>query len=576
MASNPDRHLWFGPSFLEPAGGSTDQPQEYERLWRGFMTARAMLGLVLLLLQAVIFSLGPTPDKTLILICGTYFVITLGSRIAARPARPGRTSSLQWVATTAVDILTFAALQAIQGYSINYAPLFALPILMASVLGPLLIALAAAASVTLLLLAHAAWSSIQVPAEAATLFLQAALTGLGGFAISFLANQIATRLAKVELRAERSQLAERVQRQVNELVIESMTDGVLVVDPQCIVRAANPAARQLLGAECALGSESFDLASLAGWQGLVDLTKMSFSGRTAEAADIMIRHLGQGPRSLQVRTQLATTQGGVDDRLCVMFLQDQRELEARMRSEKLASMGRMSAAVAHEIRNPLAAIAQANALLEEDLDQPRHRQLTQMVRQNAQRLERIVEEVLDISHVHRRERALAAPELLLNEAIERICRDWRAQNGSEHLLRVDLSSELIRLRFESEHLRRILVNLLDNARRYASSRPAAIQVYVGPSTPTQVTMGVWSDGPPMDHSVERHMFEPFFSSESRSSGLGLYICRQLCEEQDASIVYCRSTRQLAGDAIDGNEFLVTFPLLPSNTSARPDPVASAP
>ncbi len=576
MDSKPDRQLWFGPSFLAPAAESSDQPQEYERLWRGFMTARVMLGFVLLLLQGVIFALGPVQDTTLILICGGYSMIALGSRIMARPAHPGRTSTFQWIATTVVDILTFAALQAIQGNSINYAPLFALPILMASVLGPLLVALAAAAGVTLLLLAYAAWSSIQVPADAAALFLQAALTGAGCFAISFLANQIATRLAKVELRAERSQLAERVQRQVNELVIESMTDGVLVVDPQCVVRAANPAARQLLGAECALGSESFDLASLAGWQGLVDLTKASFLGRTTEAADITIRHLGRGPRRLQVRTQLASTQGGVDERLCVMFLQDQRELEARMRADKLASMGRMSAAVAHEIRNPLAAIAQANALLDEDLDEPRHKQLTQMVLQNTRRLEKIVEEVLDISHVQRRERALTAPDLLLDEAVERICRDWQRQTGSEHLLSLEPSSDKVRLRFETEHLRRILVNLLDNARRYSSSRPSAIQVYIGAPSGNQVSLGVWSDGAPMDHSVERHLFEPFFSSESRSSGLGLYISRELCEDQGATLTYGRATRRVANDLVEGNEFLMTFPLHPSRAGARPVPTTPAP
>ena len=576
MDVKPERQSWFGPSPPEPNFESTDKPQEYERLWRGFMTARAMLGLVLLSLQGTIYTLGPVQDTILILVCAGYFVIALGARLMARPARPGRTSNFHWIATTAVDILVFAGLQAMQGHSINYTPLFALPILMASVLGPLLVALAAAAAVSLLLLAFAAWSSIQGPSDMAALFLQAALTGTGFFAISFLANQIATRLAKVELRARRSQLAERVQRQVNELVIESMTDGILVVDPQCMVRAANPAARQMLGAECALGSETFDLACLIGWQGLVDLMQLAFLGKSAKPSDVTIRHLGQGPRRLRVHTQLATTNGGVDERLCVMFLQDQREVEARMRSEKLASMGRMSAAVAHEIRNPLAAIAQANALLDEDLDDPRHKQLTQMVRQNTRRLERIVEEVLDISHVQRRERALAAPELLLNETISRICLDWQTQTSSEHLLRVDVSTEIVTVRFESEHLRRILVNLLDNARRYASSRPSAIQVHVGASTQAQVTVGVWSDGPPMDHSVERHMFEPFFSSESRSSGLGLYICRELCEEQGASIVHFRTARILTNQPTDGNVFLLTFPLPQSHVGAKSDPVARVP
>ena len=69
---------------------------------------------------------------------------------------------------------------------------------------------------------------------------------------------------------------------------------------------------------------------------------------------------------------------------------------------------------------------------------------------------------------------------------------------------------------------------------------------------------VWSDGAPLEPSVERHLFEPFFSSESRSSGLGLYICRELCQRHGASIGYQRSSRQLARGEVAGNAFTVLF------------------
>ena len=111
--------------------------------------------------------------------------------------------------------------------------------------------------------------------------------------------------------------------------------------------------------------------------------------------------------------------------------------------------------------------------------------------------------------------------------------------------------------FESEHLRRILVNLLDNAERYASGQIDSVLV----STMTAdgvPRLSVWSDGPPLEPSVERHLFEPFFSSESRSTGLGLYICRELCEGHGASISYRRSRRKVRGTEMDGNEFIVTF------------------
>ena len=82
------------------------------------------------------------------------------------------------------------------------------------------------------------------------------------------------------------------------------------------------------------------------------------------------------PRRVHVRTRLTASHDSQSDSLCVMFLEDLREMEARLRTEKLAAMGRMSAAVAHEIRNPLAAITQANALLEEDLSDPAQKQLS--------------------------------------------------------------------------------------------------------------------------------------------------------------------------------------------------------
>lgn len=558
MSQQPDPQTWFAPSLLEPGIEQTDNPQEFERLWRGFMTARVTLGLVLLLLQSVIFALGSSPNATLILICSGYFAAALSVRLMAKPRQLGKAFDSQWLNTLGVDILAFAALQVAQGNSINYAPLFALPVLMASVLGSLLLAMGAAAGVTLLLFMYAAWMSIQVPGDTTAYFLQAALTGAGCFVISFLANQIATRLANEELRAERNQLAVRVQRLVNELVIESLTDGILVVDHDNTVRAANPAARMLLGAERSVRASSFDLASQVGWQGLIDLMKLSFAENAAKQADVTIHHAGQGPRRVRVRTQLTAAQGTGSESLCVMFLQDQREMEARMRTDKLASMGRMSAAVAHEIRNPLAAIAQANALLDEDLSDPRHKQLTQMVKQNAKRLEKIVDDVLNISRVQHGDSIMMSSTLDLNDTLERICHDWQEQTGMAHHLRIKLAPQAAEVRFEAEHLRRILVNLLDNARRYASRQLDAIQVSAEVSSMGQSSLSVWSDGQPMDQTVERHLFEPFFSSESRSSGLGLYICRELCEGHGASIAYFRTQRNVRGVSMEGNEFIVTF------------------
>ncbi len=548
---------WFGPHLREPGIEQADRPDEFNRVWLGFMTARVTLGLVLVLLQSVFYALSSIRDTLPLLICITYFVAALVVRMAVRPRPMGKTFDAQWFGTVGIDVLAFGLLQMTQDTSINYAPLFALPVLMTSILGSMLLAMAAAASVTLFLFAYAGWVVLHGSAEAAPYFLQAALTGAGCFVLSFLANQFATRMADIELRAERNQLAVKVQRQVNALVVESLSDGIMVVDRNGMVRSANPAARRLLGPERFLEAETFNLQSRLGWNGLAALTQRSFSTASAQQTEIILQHTGEGPRRLRVQTQLAAANEGEDEGLCVLFLQDQREMEARVRTEKLASMGRMSAAVAHEIRNPLAAIAQANALLDEDLTDPSHKQLTQMVRQNARRLERIVDEVLDLARLHHDDTSTQYT-LDLNEKVMQICHDWALQSGTPPVACQLQGQGMTRVRFESEHLRRVLINLLDNAQRYASQEAGAIQVFAGQQAGRRAFVSVWSDGHPMDQSVERHLFEPFFSSESRSSGLGLYICRELCERHGATIIHRRSTRYRGGDAIEGNEFLVSF------------------
>jgi two-component system sensor histidine kinase PilS (NtrC family) len=241
----------------------------------------------------------------------------------------------------------------------------------------------------------------------------------------------------------------------------------------------------------------------------------------------------------------------------VMFLQDLRELEARIRTEKLAAMGRMSAAVAHEIRNPLAAITQASALLNEDLTDPAHRKLTSMVQHNAQRLARIVDDVLDVSRA-RQQRVLSLGEqVALDPAVRALAEEWVRQTQRPGVL-ITLDAADSEVRFDVEHLRRLLVNLLDNAARYAGKREGSIQVV----TTTQrgssgrPSLQVWSDGAPLEPAVQRHLFEPFFSSESRSSGLGLFLCRELCRRHGATIGYER--RALVAGGPEGNEFFVSF------------------
>jgi len=547
----------------QPAGSSfaptVDAP--FLRLWRGFLTGRVMVALAMLVLQGVAQAINQSPAPAVLAVCAAYLAAAALLRVLARHAPPSPGAGAQWLPSVGVDLAAICALQLLQAGTMSFTPLFGLPILMAAVLGTLTLALGTTAAVTLLLLGWAWWQGSGVTGDDAPRYLQSALTGTGYFIVSYLVHQLASRLAREQEVAQQSRIAARVQTQVSALVIQNLTDGVLVVDENDAVRIANPAGLQLLGGATA-PELPFTLAADSPWSPLIILARRTFRQEQPQTADVDLLHPGQSPTGLHVRTWLTSTREAAreaqTERLCVMFLHDLREMEARLRTEKLAAMGRMSAAVAHEIRNPLAAIVQANALLEEDLDDPAQKRLAHMVQQNADRLARIAEEVLDIARVQHQISHAPASTLPLDETVAQIWNDWQAQDPARRRAVVALGAGAAQVEFDAEHLRRVLVNLLDNALRYMGPEPDSLAVVTRTAPSGQVSLQVWSDGAPMDKSVERHLFEPFFSSESRSSGLGLYICRELCQRHGASISYQRLNRSTARGETGGNAFTVGF------------------
>ena len=563
MDEDSSASIWFEPE--RPQASRREVPREFARIWQGFMTARFTLATLLLVLQVALYSVGALHSKWQGLVSLLYLTGAFCTGLFRTPRMLGATFNQTWLELVGLDLAAFAALQLLHGVNINYAPLFTLPVLLASVIGSRALALGTAAGVSMLLLGSAYWSDLSADATAS--LVPAALSGVGYFAMALLGNHLATRLLTAGDYARRNRAAARVQQQVNSLVIESLPDGVMIVDADGLVRAANPAACEMLTGNSSAAAALTDLKASSTWGPLLDLARQSLRSGAAQEVDTSISFEGNGPRRILVRSRPTVLQEANSEKLCVLFLQDQRELEARVRTEKLASMGRMSTAVAHEIRNPLAAIAQANALLDEDISDPRLKQLTRMVSDNTLRLSRIVDDILNVSRVQPHTGTLS-PSLALNAVTQHICGEWTRQNQCELRLLTRLFTPGMQVRFNAEHLRRVLVNLLDNAKRFASDRLGAIQVLTEQTTEGDARLCVWSDGVAMDANVQRHLFEPFLSSGSRSSGLGLYICRELCQGHNAQIAYRRSARSIDGQTTDGNEFQITF-----ETDHKPTPAA---
>jgi two-component system sensor histidine kinase PilS (NtrC family) len=516
-----------------------------QRIFRAFLRARIVLGAAIAITHVGIGAMGSWPDGTLVGLSLAYLALAVvtGLRFDARAAtvdRPGGLRRRDWLSTVGVDLLCFSGLHLLApSTGLNYAALLVQPVLMAGVLVPGRRALAIAAAATLVLLGSA-WVSGTSGGDLSALMLQAGLLGSGLFVVSLIAGELATRLEREERTARGSLERARQETQLNRLVIDEMQDGVLVVDRAGWVRRANPAAGALLVPVGQGREPPFQLRGVAAWEALVAAIDEAHAGGDwpENGRDLPVVFEPGLTRTLRVRvrfTRRPEGRGGED--LCVLFLEDVRAVQARTRTEKLAAMGRVSAGIAHEIRNPLAAITQAGALLLEEASDPAQRRLLGMVADNAERLRRIVDDVLEAAPSDRTE----AGAIDATAVVESACGEWlrtaRLTPAELLVVQVDLPSAPMGVRFDPDHLRRVLVNLLDNALRHSTRRPGGVQVRLFPKGERDVALSVSNDGELIGPDVERFLFEPFFSTRSRGTGLGLYICRELCGRYGARIDY---------------------------------------
>ena len=519
------------------------------RILRAYVAARAALGLALALAPWLGAMLGARLPVLLLAMCLLYAgqAVSMWLLYDPEPDQPVPDHLLprQWFWTIGFDLLAFSVLRLLDPLGqLNYSALLVLPVLMSGVLTQRRLALATAAAVTLMLLLGV-WLVDPGTGDVLARLSLAGLGGAGMFLVTLLASELAQRLAREERAARSSLEMARQQTLLNRLVIEEMADGVLVVDRLGRVRAVNPAARALLGESGTALRVQAPLGDHARLQGLVQALHAAYQQGSwpADARELKLDAGDGETRVLQLRARF-TRRGGIGandmppEDICVLFLEDARTVQARARQDKLAAMGRMSAGIAHELRNPLAAIAQANALLLEDALPPEQLQLATIVSDNVRRLKRIVDDVLAVAPGM----GGSSERIDVVAVVQQICADWlRAEPpdlGAASRLVVELPAGPRWVRFDADHLLRVVANLLDNAARHATGEPGAIwlRALSGVRAGT-LRLALASDGPAITPEVERHLFEPFFSTRSRGSGLGLYICRELCERHGASIEF---------------------------------------
>jgi two-component system sensor histidine kinase PilS (NtrC family) len=440
------------------------------------------------------------------------------------------------------------------GVASGWVILFLLPLAGASLLLPSLLVFFVCALAVLAILADAGLRALASDASDSLLF-QAGVYGAALFAMTALLRALSARLGQQERLASTRGRDLQNQLAINRLVIAQMDQGVIVVDRTTRVRANNRSARLMLGLEAQAQLTGARLADLpegqdlaAAFLGWVD------GGRSEGAWSNTVAALPPSPApapEARLRARFARPVSASTDEF-VIFMEDVRDVEDRAQQLKLAAMGRLTASIAHEIRNPLAAISHAGQLLGEDAGDPVLKRLAVIIRENTRRLNRLVEDVLRVA---RREAPLGE-DLEIGEFVRAFLVEFTRDRGVEQaVLQLD-SVPGLHVKFEQSHLRQVMYNLLDNALRYASGQAGSVRITIEPSSDgDRPQLWVFDDGPGVPIETRAALFEPFFTTRSQGTGLGLYLAREFCVTNRAELSY-GARRELDGSTREG--FLLRF------------------
>ncbi|MEO8012148.1 MAG: ATP-binding protein [Dokdonella sp.] len=357
--------------------------------------------------------------------------------------------------------------------------------------------------------------------------LEAALFGVAYFAVAGLCAHLGRQMRETEALAEQRGVDLLNLEQVNDLIIRRMKTGVILVDGANHILRINESAWHLIGNPSPnqrdLGAVAAELSRrLYHWRhsGRVDQTPIALA---ADVPEVIPRFSRMAPN---------------DDTHVLIFLDDTSLLSRRAEEMTLSSLGRLSASIAHEIRNPLAAIRySAQLLAESESLEDEDRRLVEIVNNHCTRANEVVENILQLS---RRERS--RPESIdVNAWALSFVEDYKQNNdiGQDHL-RAITQNRRVEAMVDPQHLQQVVWNLVQNAIRYGREPGAAARVVVVARMATDKgppLIEIVDRGPGIPAKVAAQIFDPFFTTSEYGTGLGLYLAKQMCESSQATLEY---------------------------------------
>lgn len=451
-------------------------------------------------------------------ICAGYALVALGFAVGIARRRPMLDTQL--AIHVAVDVAFIVGIMHLMGGIKSGLGLLLLPYLAAA-------GLIARGRMTLF---HASLATIALLAEETYQFVRSGVSDydyttpvllcVACFAVAWVAHRLARYAQESQKLAEQRRVDLAKLDQLNQRILEDVSDGVLVVDDRGRVRQSNPQAVRLIGQRPAPVAEISVLlpelaVELAAWRDdshhVPELVQLARTGK-------LVR-----PRFVALSSGFA---GAV-----LIYLEDMDRLRRESQQLKLAALGRLTANLAHEIRNPLSAISHAAQILREESRDPLADKLIRIIGDNTLRLERMVKEVLELN---RRDRVHMV-EIGLQDWLQRFLDEFSQVEKITATISLRCPSDAS-VRFDPGHLHQVLWNLARNGWRYCAKRDGSLAIAVRTVAGNWV-LDVSNDGPPVPIDAQTQLFEPFFTTEAKGTGLGLYIAREICQANAAQIEY---------------------------------------
>lgn len=337
------------------------------------------------------------------------------------------------------------------------------------------------------------------------------------FAVAYLTSYSATFLRDATASARKHKRNYNRVRGLNQLVLNRVQEAVIVIDPELKVWLFNRQAKNYFSGLAAEQKEPIFEDLVARW--------LLNPGKAFEA-DIHLHRFSMHVRAVPMVQE--------DGKLLMLFLRSLREIAAEAMATKLASLGQLTANLAHEIRNPMSAIRHANDLLQENIEDPVSKKLHGIIDGNIRRIDKMLE---DISTLNKKDN-LGRESINLMKFWLAFKQEFTLNNPSSvGCIKMKMQGKNLTVTADPMHVQQIMWNLCNNAWRHSTKGSDAIKVSIKPSGKLNVSIVVSDDGPGAAPEIRNRLFEPFFTTEKGGTGLGLYVARELAHANLGQLHY---------------------------------------